>query len=238
MNKIVLSLLLMAGLTTLTGCNNREELDMAANTQAAEFKPMQQSYLGELPCADCAGIETHLFLQKNGTWIMNMAYLGVKDAVPLGLYGTWARTADQLVLTDSQGGRHYFRPQGENLVMLDKEGKALNPELYTLKPANLPLPQTPMTMRGTYRYLADSALFTDCDTGRQMLVASDAALERGYLSARTQTEQAVLLVMEAHFVQQANPDTGAPVLAIQVNGQQVFMPDRACQDLPHPHPAR
>ena len=46
------------------GCNNRSETQVLQPTQNEELKPMQQSWRGVLPCADCEGIETWLFLQK------------------------------------------------------------------------------------------------------------------------------------------------------------------------------
>lgn len=52
---------------TLMGCNNRAEVDTLSPAQAAELKPMPQSWRGVLPCADCEGIETSLFLEKDGT---------------------------------------------------------------------------------------------------------------------------------------------------------------------------
>ncbi|MEN1769698.1 copper resistance protein NlpE N-terminal domain-containing protein, partial [Pseudomonas aeruginosa] len=61
-------------------------------------------FRGVLPCADCEGIETSLFLEKDGTWVMNERYLGAREEPSsFASYGTWARTADKLVLTDSKG---------------------------------------------------------------------------------------------------------------------------------------
>lgn len=67
------------------GCNNRAEVDTLSPAQAAELKPMPQSWRGVLPCADCEGIETSLFLEKDGTWVMNERYLGHVKSLPLSL---------------------------------------------------------------------------------------------------------------------------------------------------------
>lgn len=56
----------MSTLFALFGCNNRSETQVLQPTQTEELKPMQQSWRGVLPCADCEGIETSLFLQKDG----------------------------------------------------------------------------------------------------------------------------------------------------------------------------
>ena len=67
------------------GCNNRAEVDTLSPAQAAELKPMPQSWRGVLPCADCEGIETSLFLEKDGTWVMNERYLGAREEPPPSL---------------------------------------------------------------------------------------------------------------------------------------------------------
>lgn len=84
--KAIVTAMAVISLFTLMGCNNRAEVDTLSPAQAAELKPMPQSWRGVLPCADCEGIETSLFLEKDGTWVMNERYLGghVKS-LPLSL---------------------------------------------------------------------------------------------------------------------------------------------------------
>lgn len=99
MRTAILSVAAACTLFALIGCNNRAEVDALQPAQAAELKPMQQSWRGVLPCADCEGIETSLFLEKDGTWVMNERYQGVREEPSsFASYGTWARTADKLVL--------------------------------------------------------------------------------------------------------------------------------------------
>ncbi len=106
----ILSVAAACTLFALIGCNNRAEVDALQPAQATELKPMQQSWRGVLPCADCEGIETSLFLEKDGTWVMNERYQGVREEPSsFASYGTWARTADKLVLTDSNGEKSYYR---------------------------------------------------------------------------------------------------------------------------------
>lgn len=209
MKKLLLSVGAVCSLFTLIGCNNRAEVQTLHPAQAAELKPMQQSYKGVLPCADCEGIETSLFLEKDGTWVMNQRYQGAKSPSVFASYGSWARTADKLVLTESDGEKLYFRPQAGGIEMLDREGNPVtSPFNYTLKPTNDALPTTPMAMKGMYKYMADAAIFHDCATGRTFAVASNAELERGYVAARGKDMQPVLLKVKAHFTLQASPDSG------------------------------
>ncbi|MDU1877732.1 envelope stress response activation lipoprotein NlpE [Citrobacter sp.] len=226
----ILSVVAACTLFSLIGCNNRTEVEVLQPTRAAELKPMQQSWRGILPCADCEGIETSLFLEKDGTWVMNERYQGVRDEPSsFASYGTWARTADKLVLTDSKGEKSYYRAKGEALEMLDREGNPIESQFnYTLQPVSASLPVTPMPMRGMYFYMADAAIFTDCATGKRMPVANNAQLERDYLAARAENGQSVLLTLEAHFTLEANPDTGEKVKTLMVDKDAKFIPGKGC----------
>ncbi|MGU7802607.1 copper resistance protein NlpE N-terminal domain-containing protein, partial [Escherichia coli] len=94
------------------------------------------------------GIETSLFLEKDGTWVMNERYQGVsREPSSFASYGTWARTADKLVLTNSKGEKSYYRAKGDKLEMLDRDGNPINSALnYTLESVKASLPTTPMAM--------------------------------------------------------------------------------------------
>ncbi|HGY2354473.1 TPA: envelope stress response activation lipoprotein NlpE [Citrobacter farmeri] len=232
MKKTLLSAMAAFTLFALIGCNNRSDVDVIQPTQVAELKPMQQSWRGILPCADCEGIETSLFLEKDGTWVMNERYQGMREEPSsFASYGTWARTADKLVLTDSQGEKSYYRAKGEALEMLDREGNPIESQLnYTLAPVKATLPVTPMAMRGMYFYMADAATFTDCATGKQVSVASNAELERGYLAARGASEKPVLLSVEGHFMLEVNPDTHEPVKTLMADKEIKFIPGKSCTD--------
>lgn len=230
MKKAILTIAAAGMLFALFGCNNRAEVETLAPAQMAELKPMQQSWRGILPCADCEGIETSLFLAKDGTWVMNERYQGVtKEPSSFASYGTWARTAGKLVLTDSKGEKSWYRVKGDNLEMLDQEGNPIESALnYTLEPVKASLPTTPMAMRGMYFYMADAAIFTDCATGKKMAVASNAQLERDYAVARGAETKPVLLVVEGHFTLEANPDTGEMVKTLQPDSNTKFIPGKDC----------
>ncbi len=231
MKKLLLSVAAVCSLFALFGCNNRGEVQTLQPVQAAELKPMQQSYKGLLPCADCSGIETSLFLEKDGTWVLNQRYQGAKSPAVFASYGSWVRTADKLVLTESDGEKLYFRPKADGLEMLDREGNPIESQFdYTLKPTKDALPATPMAMKGMYKYMADAAIFQDCATGRTFAVASNAELERGYAAARGKDAQPVLLKFEAHFTLQASPDSGELQKTLVADKSAKFEAKKSCND--------
>jgi len=218
-----------SALFVLMGCHNRAEMEVLEPTQAEALKPMQQSWRGVLPCADCEGIETSLFLEKDGTWVMNQHYQGAKAPSTFASYGTWARTADKLVLTDTAGEKRYFRAKGEGLEMLDMQGNPIVSQFnYTLAPVTAALPATPMAMRGMYFYMADAAIFTDCATGKKVSVANNAQLERDYAAARGNDTKPVLLTVDGHFTLQANPDSGEKIKTLVPDRDARFEAGKNC----------
>ncbi len=229
MKKAILSLAAVMTLFGLMGCNNRGEVQTVSPAALQELKPMQQSWRGMLPCADCEGIDTSLFLEKDGTWVMNQGYKGGKAASAFAAYGSWARTADKLVLTDASGEKLYFRAKGEALEMLDREGNPIHSRLnYTLEPIKASLPTTPMAMRGMYLYYADAAVFTDCATGKRVPVNNNAQLEEKFGLVRKDDSQAVLLEVEGHFTQMPNMDTGVMEKTLVADKNVKFIPGKDC----------
>jgi len=225
----IFSVVAASALFVLMGCHNRAEMEVLEPTQAEALKPMQQSWRGVLPCADCEGIETSLFLEKDGTWVMNQHYQGAKAPSTFASYGTWARTADKLVLTDTAGEKRYFRAKGEGLEMLDMQGNPIVSQFnYTLAPVTAALPATPMAMRGMYFYMADAAIFTDCATGKKVSVANNAQLERDYAAARGNDTKPVLLTVDGHFMLQANPDSGEKIKTLVPDRDARFEAGKNC----------
>lgn len=218
MKKAIVAVAALGALIALPGCNNMTDTQTLQPVQSEALKPMQQSWRSVLPCADCEGIETSLFLEKDGSWVMNEHYLGGKgEPSSFASYGSWARTADKLVLTDSKGEKRYYRAKGEALEMLDLDGNPVVSSFnYTLEPVQAILPTTPMAMRGMYEKGAAGATFTDCATGNRIAVAGAPHFSQGALN------KPVLLEMEGHFARQATGKT------LVMDNQGRFEPNKAC----------
>lgn len=122
MIKIIFLTVLTFGGSILLGCNNRAESLKASDVRFSELKPMPQYWHGILPCADCAGIDTLLVLDKSGTWKMMQTYSGRAQPVKFTSNGSWARTADKLVLTESDGNNIYFQVKSDAIEMTDSNG--------------------------------------------------------------------------------------------------------------------
>ncbi len=209
MKKIMITVGLSLSLLSLFGCHNK------TFAQEQPFEPMQQSYEGELPCADCGGIETSLFLQQDGTYILNETYqVKPNGNQSFAQYGRWARTADKLVLTEADGEKRYFRPAGDNLEMLDMHGQPIHAsssrlmQHYQLKPVEQRIPQTPMPMSGMVRYDVSNVVFTDCATGKVIPMATSSTLEKAYMDTPHSADQLVFVSMDGHFQVEPGGDEG------------------------------
>ncbi|WP_431225271.1 envelope stress response activation lipoprotein NlpE [Serratia sp. L9] len=226
MKKITIALFLAAGALSLLGCNNHYQ------PKEQPLQPMQQSYQGLLPCADCSALDTSLFLDEDGTFILQETYRGAKGGdQTFASYGKWARTADKLVLTESNGEKRYFHPEGKYLRMLDRNGAPIVSRLnYVLAPVTKSLPKTPMPLEGLYTYMADAAVFQDCATGKTFPVVNNLALEKGYMQARRAPGEPVFLMLNGHFSVQPSMEEGQMEKALvpEPGGKITFDSSRGC----------
>lgn len=227
MKKLTLGVLLVSAIAILIGCHT------PLSVREEALLPMAQSYRGVLPCADCAGIDTVLFLETNGIFILQQQYQAVRPGNTIfASYGKWARTADKLILTDTQGEKYYFRPQDMGLLVLDRSGDPItSSQPYRLLPTQATLPTTPMVMRGMYRYFADTARFVDCFTGKNYPVLNNVALEKHYLQLRTAPEEDVLLTLSAHYAVMPSMEAGQKEKSIVPSDAAFDMkPNQRCGD--------
>lgn len=224
MKNISVALFLAAGALSLLGCNNHFQ------PKEQPLQPMQQSYQGVLPCADCSGLDTLLYLDTDGTFVLQETYRETKDGdQTFAEYGKWERTADKLVLTGSNGDKRYFRPLGKNLEMLDQSGVPIRSPLnYQLAPVEKKLPSTPMALKGSYTYMADAAIFKDCVTGKTFPIDNNISLEQGYARARKAAGEPVFLMLDGHFSTQPSTEDGQMHKALVPDGNAVFDNAKHC----------
>lgn len=75
-------------------------------------------------------------------------------------------------------------------------------------------PDGASVMRGLYLYLADAAVFTECQTGSRYPVAMEGdslALEQAYLKARRLPAEALLVTLEGRIVERMPMEGPGPV---------------------------
>jgi len=148
------------------------------------------TFAGIMPCADCAGIAQTLTLRSDGLYRLRRTYLDKPDG-PFNELGRWSADASGRRLTLCSGSEILLFEVKDNatLRLLDRLGQPItsNANLDLRRTAQVEPISELLRWRGEFRYLADSATFTDCASGLRWPVAMTAdyqTLERHYLRSR------------------------------------------------------
>lgn len=121
-------------------------------------------YSDTLPCLDCPGIDTQLWIRSDSTFIRLQKRIGI-DSVPEGIIGQW-HVVNGLMTVGYTGDKpEFYRYTAEGLLTVDEMGEAgSGPEDWTIdKFADEIGDAIPrMKLQGTFTYLADAQSFQPC----------------------------------------------------------------------------
>lgn len=127
---------LFAGVFTFASCATqksvtKDDINSAVQDEhnARNSLDFEGVYRGTLPCADCEGIKTTVYLQKDGTYKLINEYLAEADKpfITTGEY-SWDQTGNIVMLKDKDNTTNF--KVGENsLIQLDSERKPVTGEL-------------------------------------------------------------------------------------------------------------
>lgn len=198
------------------------------------------TYGGRLPCADCPGIQLTITLFSDSTFRLRRVY-EERPSVFREL-GRWsvATQGTQLILRGGGAALERFRIVGrDTLRMLDRDGRPIeSPMNVSLGRARSvdPVSDT-MALRGTYSYMADAGLFTECRLGVARPVAKlgdNAALEHAYLASRPAPGAPRLVTFDGHFAKQPAMEGERRIEHVVVDRFGAVLPAASC-DGGNPH---
>ncbi|MEB2779544.1 copper resistance protein NlpE [Algoriphagus sp. C2-6-M1] len=143
MNKTLITISLLASLTTATSCSNPQEKVQAPEEISTEENILYKSdnsatsldwngtYRGTVPCARCEGIETTLTLNIDRTYKLSTHYFGLNDALEEVDSGTfiWDETGSFITLEKVSNGPTQYKVGENRLWQLDKESKRITGDL-------------------------------------------------------------------------------------------------------------
>ncbi len=121
-------------------------------------------YSDTLPCADCPGIETRLWVRRDSTFVLQQFYLD-RDTVPWGTIGQWHVVNGLLTVGYTGDKPEFYRYTEEGLLTVDEMGQAFETELdYSLDKLADEIGDAIPRMRlvGTFIYMADAQSFQPC----------------------------------------------------------------------------
>lgn len=193
------------------------------------------TFRGDLPCADCAGVRHHLDLWPDQVFHLRREWLG-KDRVR-GDAGRWRIDPSRRALI-LQGGAEMplqFEILGaDRLRQLGLDGKPIISVLPyeitsdgTLQPADVP-----SLLGGEMTYMADSARFTECLTGRSYAIAPGPEaerLQRAYLADVRAPGAALYVTFEGTLTQRPGMEGGRLVPTVTVERFIGSWPSQACE---------
>lgn len=199
------------------------------------------SWTGELPCADCAGIETTITLAPDGTYRRQGVYRGTRgggDTILTDI-GRWTHrdAGTHLTLRGSIDAPDQFAVEADGaLQMLDLEGQPIVSALnYRLTAIAEPLTIThPSRLVAAFQYMADAASAVECGSGLQFPVDMSAeypTLEARYLASGTRPGAPLVVRLRAHLAQRPGMEGSDTVTALVVDSVTAVNPDDGCAAL-------
>ena len=187
------------------------ELNSATKIEAQGTAPslrLPASFRGTVACAGCPPRELTLNLRADGVFMLRDDPTGPGGAAHFEL-GRWslAEGGHQLRLAGrAKAPRVFAILDSGRLRALDNLRQEIERRAgYDLEQAAHyePMPGA-FPMRGLFRYLADAAIFTECESGKRLPVAMEKdylAAERAYLAARQAPGAPLLMTLEGHWAE-------------------------------------
>lgn len=140
---------------------NTTEASADRNKQAIDWPGY---YSDTLPCLDCSGMLTDLWVRSDSTFILQERRIG-RDSIPMGTVGQW-HVVNGLITIGYTGDKPYFfRFKKEGLELVDEMDESDQSSVdYTLdKLAGEHDGYIPrMRLMGTFIYMADAQSFQPC----------------------------------------------------------------------------
>ncbi|NGX14779.1 META domain-containing protein [Wenzhouxiangella sp. XN24] len=192
------------------------------------------TFRGDLPCADCAGVRHHLDLWPDQVFHLRREWLG-KDMVR-GDMGRWRVDPSRRALVLHGGAEMplQFQVLGpERLRQLDLAGEPIVSELpYELSSdGTLEMADIPSFFLGQMTYMADSARFTDCLTGRSYPIAPGEQalqLQREYLATVSEPGGKLMVHFEGVLKQWPGMEGGRLQPTLVVDRFIAVRPEASC----------
>lgn len=149
---------------TRTPDNEQDTTPAIPDTAAPVIASWSGYYTGTLPCADCPGIETTLWVRNDSTYVMQRKYID-RDSLPFGVVGHWSISDHTIELADHVHVIRRLALKEDGLEWLDEDGGSIHSEHpYVLEKLADEIGDAIPRMRltGTFTYMADAQSFQPC----------------------------------------------------------------------------
>jgi copper homeostasis protein (lipoprotein) len=177
-----------------------------------------------------------LNLFPDQSFFLRRTYLERNEVKPIDDIGRWTLSSDgsTLILKGGKESSERFAvKRSDTLRALDLEGREIESKLnYDLRrSAAFERIEPRLSMRGMFRYMADAAIFSECQTGQRWPVAMEAgykALEAAYSETRRQPGEELLVSVEGQVAMRPGMDGGQPTPTLIVERYIGIWPGETC----------
>lgn len=146
--------------------NTDADSAVGAKPTGFEVKQLAGVFYDTLPCADCPGIATKVYLKPDRTFVMERDYVGKNVSYQTG---TWTNR-DSLLSLSSTTDTQQFKIEGYALLeVLDREGKEIagTPKKLELHRNNIPFkPLQPVPVEGIFKDIRDTMAIHVCSMNK------------------------------------------------------------------------
>ena len=155
--------------TILSACHSNSDINSTSADSSAGKKPqgyvvkqLAGLFYDTLPCADCPGIATKLYLKPDKTFVLEKEYISKSTSYETGV---WAVNDSLLQLTGTDSPQHFKIISYAKLSMLTNEGKEIQSgtRKMELDRNNVPFrPLQPVPVEGIYSAKGDTMTLHIC----------------------------------------------------------------------------
>ncbi|MBO8091719.1 MAG: META domain-containing protein [Prosthecochloris sp.] len=221
----------------IAGCSGGYRLpDTEPGKEMPERAAVDETWYGELPCADCRSKNITLTLFHDHTFRMRQVHAGIagrRDRVEYDL-GRWELKGGKLFLEGSmQRPMQFRRVSDTSLEMLDQLGRKIVSKLdYTLQLRSVPdFVSGPYTLRGLFVSDGAAITFKECHTGKTfslLFERPDSSVLGEYASLRSSSARGVLAELTGRFTL-GEAKGGGESIMVRKFGR--FLPGESCGEL-------
>jgi uncharacterized lipoprotein NlpE involved in copper resistance len=156
---------ILSSLLLLAACSETPKPDTETPPAiAAQPVSWPGYYTGTLPCADCPGVETSLWVRGDSSFVLQQRSID-RDSVRTGTIGQWHVVNGMITIGAAGDKPDFWRPTDKGLLMVDEMGNPFQEGdrwgIEKLADAiGDAIPR--MRLTGTFTYMADAQSFRPC----------------------------------------------------------------------------
>ena len=204
--KYITSILVLC--TAISSCHSNADIKsstsdstVAKKPQGYEVKQLSGVFYDTLPCADCPGIATKVYLKPDKTFVMERQYVSKGTSYETG---TWSVNDSLLQLTGTDSPQHFKIDSYAKLLLLDNENKEIKTgnKTLALDRNNIPFrPLQPVPVEGIYTAVGDTMVLHVCSMNRdyQATLAPAALIMTAKYKQATKEGKPLYAKLAGHF---------------------------------------